>query len=180
MRSTCPVHLIIIYFIITIITLDEENKLWRQYMWISSIHLSLPPRWLNININKKFWEELMTYVPWYNKSHTENDKYNNSFIVACVFVTAVTFLPSRCLATIGQFLPSRCLATIGGFLPSRCLAMIGGIHRHTHTHSNVISWAYSILLNKESRLQILNRLPYAGSSPRSLVSFSSSNYVGYI
>jgi hypothetical protein len=28
---------------------------------------------------------------------------NNSSIVACVFVTAVTFLPSRCLATIRGF-----------------------------------------------------------------------------
>jgi hypothetical protein len=33
--------------------------------------------------------------------HIENDASNNSFIVACTFDTAVTFLPSRCLATIG-------------------------------------------------------------------------------
>jgi hypothetical protein len=59
---------------------------------------------------------------------------SNSSIVACVFVTAVTFLPSRCLATIVEFLPSRCLATIRGLLPSRCLATIGG-----YTDSNVIS-----------------------------------------
>jgi hypothetical protein len=32
----------------------------------------------------------------------------SSSIVACVFVTAVTFLPSRCLAKIGGFSPSRC------------------------------------------------------------------------
>jgi hypothetical protein len=38
---------------------------------------------------------------------------NNSSVVACVFVTAATFLPSRCLATMGWFLPSRYLATIG-------------------------------------------------------------------
>jgi hypothetical protein len=35
--------------------------------------------------------------------HIENDTSNNSSIVACVFVTAVRFLPSRCLATIGFF-----------------------------------------------------------------------------
>jgi hypothetical protein len=32
--------------------------------------------------------------------HIENDVSNNSSIVACVFVTAITFLPSHCLATI--------------------------------------------------------------------------------
>jgi hypothetical protein len=35
-------------------------------------------------------------------------------MVACVFVTAVKFLPSRCLAKIAGILPSRCVATIGG------------------------------------------------------------------
>jgi hypothetical protein len=57
--------------------------------------------------------------------HIENNTSNNSSIAACVFVTAVTFLPNRYLATIGGFLPSRCLATIKRFLPSHCLAMIG-------------------------------------------------------
>jgi hypothetical protein len=33
----------------------------------------------------------------------ENDASNISSIVACVFVAAVTFLPSRCLATIGGY-----------------------------------------------------------------------------
>jgi hypothetical protein len=56
----------------------------RQYVW-----------------NKKFWEELIAYFPWYDTGHIENDATNNSSTVACVFVTAVTFLPSRCLATIG-------------------------------------------------------------------------------
>jgi hypothetical protein len=51
---------------------------------------------------------------------------------------AVTFLPSRCLSTIGGFLPNRCLSTIRGFLPSRCLATLGGIHRYTHT----ATWYY--------------------------------------
>jgi hypothetical protein len=66
-----------------------------------------------VTINKKFWEELIAYFPWYDTGHIENDASNNSSVVACVLVTAVTFLPSRCLATTG------------------------GIH-NTHTHSNVI------------------------------------------
>jgi hypothetical protein len=65
--------------------------------------------------NKKFWEELIAYFPWYDTGHIENDASNNSSLVACVFVTAVMFLPSRCLATIGKFLLSCCLATIGGY-----------------------------------------------------------------
>jgi hypothetical protein len=71
---------------------------------------------------------------WYDTGHIQNDASNNSSIVASVFVTAVTFLPSRCLATTRGFLPSRSLATIWGFLPSRCLETIGGIYRRTHKY----------------------------------------------
>jgi hypothetical protein len=90
--------------------------------------------------NKKFWEELIAYFPWYDTGHIENDTSNNSSIVTCVFVTAVTFLPSRCLATIGRFLPSRWLATIGGI----------------HTHTQTATWSHKPTLffqNKDSRLR---------------------------
>jgi hypothetical protein len=50
-----------------------------------------------------------------NVENIENDASNNSSIVAYIFVTAVTFLSSLCLATIR------------------------GIHRHIHTDSSVIS-----------------------------------------
>jgi hypothetical protein len=82
-------------------------------------------RWKDI-IKKKFWKELIAYFPWYDTGHIENDASNNSSIVACVFVTAVKFLPTRCLAKIRGFLPRRCIGTIRGFLPSRCLATIRG------------------------------------------------------
>jgi hypothetical protein len=36
---------------------------------------------------------------WFGTDHIENDGSNN-YIVACVFVAVVTFLPSSCLATI--------------------------------------------------------------------------------
>jgi hypothetical protein len=58
---------------------------------------------LKCKINKTFWEEIIAYFPRYETGRIENDASNNSSIVACVFVTAVTFLPSRCLATIGRF-----------------------------------------------------------------------------
>jgi hypothetical protein len=48
-----------------------------------------------------FWEELIAYFPWYDTGRIENDASNNSYIIACVLV--VTFLPSRCLATIGAY-----------------------------------------------------------------------------
>jgi hypothetical protein len=65
---------------------------------------------INEKENKKFWEELIAYFPWYDTDRIENGVSNKSSIVACVFVTAVTFLPSRCLATIGAFLPNRDVA----------------------------------------------------------------------
>jgi hypothetical protein len=84
--------------------------------------------------------------------HIENDATKNVSIVARVFVTAVTFLLSRCLATIGWFLPSRFLATIRGFLTSCCLTTIGG-YTDTHTQQrDLISLRY--FLNKESRLKV--------------------------
>jgi hypothetical protein len=91
--------------------------------------------------NKKFWEELIAYSPWYDTGHIENETSKNPSTVACVFVTSVTFLPIRCLATIEEFLPSRCLATIRGFLPSRCLTTIGG-HTQKHTHTQTATWSH--------------------------------------
>jgi hypothetical protein len=100
----------------------------KNYLWLFNTTMV---------IYKKFLEELIAYFPWYDMGHIENDASNNSSIVSCVFVTAVTFLANRCLTTIGGFLPSRYLATINGFLPRCCLATTRGIDRHTH--SNVIS-----------------------------------------
>jgi hypothetical protein len=62
---------------------------------------------------KKFWEELIAYILSHEMDRIENDGSKNPSTVACIFVAAVTFLPSLCLAVIGGVLPSRCLATIG-------------------------------------------------------------------
>jgi hypothetical protein len=110
-------------------------------MWFSSVVDSVVGK-LYLSVNKKFWEELIAYFPWYDTSHIENFASNSS-IVAFVFVTSVTFLPSRCLATIRGFLLSWCLAMIRGLLPSCCLATIGGIYRHTHRQQrDLISLLY--------------------------------------
>jgi hypothetical protein len=80
----------------------------------------------------RFWEELIAYFPWY-MGHIENDASNNSSIVACVFVTAVTFLPSSCLATIGGY---------------------------TDTHTKTAAWYHKPTLffqNKERMLKIWNQ-----------------------
>jgi hypothetical protein len=42
-------------------------------------------------------------LSWYDTDRIENDASNNSPIAACVFVAAVTSLPSRYLATIGGY-----------------------------------------------------------------------------
>jgi hypothetical protein len=42
--------------------------------------------------------------PWYDTDFIEDDAPNNSSIVACVFIAAVMFLPSRCLATIRGYI----------------------------------------------------------------------------
>jgi hypothetical protein len=109
----------------------------------------------NHELNKKFWKYLIAYFPQYDTGHIENDASNNSSIVPCVFVTVVTFLPSRCLATTGGCLPSRRLATIRRLLPSHYLPTIGEIHRHTRTHTERATWSHKPTLffqNKESKL----------------------------
>jgi hypothetical protein len=111
-----------------------------------------------VRVNKKFWKELLTYFPRYDADHIENDASNNCSIVGCEFVTAVTFLPSRCLSNAGGFLPSRCLPTIRGFLPSRCLATIGGYtdtqtQAHAHRQQRDLRSLFYFFQNKESRLK---------------------------
>jgi hypothetical protein len=46
--------------------------------------------------------ELTVYCPWYDTDSRENDAFNNSSIYERVFVATITFLPSRCLATISN------------------------------------------------------------------------------
>jgi hypothetical protein len=112
--------------LLNIIAKKNWDSLWSiQSVIITLICLSIKQTY-QYN-NKTFWKELIAYFAWYDTGHIEHDAFNNSSVVTYVFVTAVTFLPSRCLATIGVFLLSRCLVTIGVFLPSRCLAAIMGL-----------------------------------------------------
>jgi hypothetical protein len=48
---------------------------------------------------KQVLEELIAYVPLISHGPHKKDASNDSSIVAHVFVSAVTFLQSRCLAT---------------------------------------------------------------------------------
>jgi hypothetical protein len=45
----------------------------------------------------------MAYFRWHDTDRIGNDASNNSSIVACAFVAAVKFLPSRYLATIMEY-----------------------------------------------------------------------------
>jgi hypothetical protein len=89
--------------------LDRENpkqsKNSGSLTWLPVFSL------LSLFWNKKYWEELIAYFPWYDKGYIENDASNNSSIVACVFVTAVTFLPSNDKGIFTEPF----LTTIGGY-----------------------------------------------------------------
>jgi hypothetical protein len=61
----------------------------------------------------KIWEDPVYYFPWNDTDRIENDGSNYSSIVAYIFFAAVTFLPSRYLATILESLPSSYLGTTG-------------------------------------------------------------------
>jgi hypothetical protein len=79
---------------------NGHDKLGQLETWKVNGNIQTTP----INMRKKkFWEELIAYFPWYGTDYIENDVSNTSSIVTRVFVTAVTFLPSRCLATIGGY-----------------------------------------------------------------------------
>jgi hypothetical protein len=59
--------------------------------------------WHHWHENLKSHIQKNDYFPWYDKDQIENDASNNYSTVACVFVAAVKFLPSRCQATIGIY-----------------------------------------------------------------------------
>jgi hypothetical protein len=65
-------------------------------------------------LNKKFCERLIVYFPSYGTDRTEDDVSSNSYIVTCVFVAMVTFLPSRCLEQMGEFYLAVALQRYGG------------------------------------------------------------------
>jgi hypothetical protein len=48
---------------------------------------------------QKFYEDLIAYFACYNTDRIENGASNNSSIVECVFVVAVTFFSDSCIAT---------------------------------------------------------------------------------
>jgi hypothetical protein len=100
---------------------------------------------------KKFWEELIAYIPSVRRGHHIKRRLQQCF------VAAGTSLPSSYLATVGGYaratilLLMRALFVAGACLPSRCLAMKRRIHfieplpsndmRETHTDTQVY-WRY--------------------------------------
>jgi hypothetical protein len=85
---------------------------------------------------KKFWEELIAYIPWYDTGHIKNEASKNSSIVVCV---STEQLPSNDWGIFTEPLGSNDK---------------GGIHRHTHTQT--ATWSHKptpFFQNKESRLK---------------------------
>jgi hypothetical protein len=50
--------------------------------------------------HSKFWVELIAHFPSHCTDSTDKDATKINYIVACVFVAAVTFSRSHCPATI--------------------------------------------------------------------------------
>jgi hypothetical protein len=77
-------------------------KLWILHSWWGSLDGASAPckaaAYTGQHRNRKFWEELIACFILYDTDRIENDVSNNSSIVVCVFVAAVTFteqLPSN-------------------------------------------------------------------------------------
>jgi hypothetical protein len=91
--------------------------------------------------NKKFWEELITYILRFDMDRVDNDTSNNSSIVACVLVAAVTFLPNPCLAMIRVYTQTHRL--MGGIYEVRrldglrCHDIHAKFHKNWFSHSKV-------------------------------------------
>jgi hypothetical protein len=149
----------------------------RFHRWILSVLLHRRQkinRKVKAKLNKKFWEELIVYFPWYDTGHIENDASNNSSIVSCVFVTVITFLASRCLVTIGGY-TYRGTDWWEGFMkyavemgsgaviytPS-LIKMCSGVHKliwgfTERQHGDLVS-LFLFFKNKESRLKKVNTM----------------------
>jgi hypothetical protein len=91
-----------------------NNKLWEKLIAYFSLILHGPHRKRHLQhffvaaetslpscypATIRGYTDRPTDSPLIGHGPIENDESNNSSIVACVFVAAVTFLPSRCLST---------------------------------------------------------------------------------
>jgi hypothetical protein len=54
-------------------------------------------------VNQKFWVQRVAYIHLVQRDSVENYAPNNSWVVARVFVAALTFLPRSCLTTRGWY-----------------------------------------------------------------------------
>jgi hypothetical protein len=52
--------------------------------------------------NKKFCEEIIAHFPWYDTGLHRKRRVQQLYF-SCIFIAAVAFLPSRCLAAIGEW-----------------------------------------------------------------------------
>jgi hypothetical protein len=87
--------------------------------------------------------------------HIENDASKSSSIVVCIFITAVMFLPSCCLATLGGYAYRHRL--MGGicevhFRDKR--SKVNRVDPHTHRqYGDLISLLSFFFQNKGNRLK---------------------------
>jgi hypothetical protein len=126
-------------------------------------------------ITRNSWKNKSSTFLWYDTDPIENDASKNYSTHAHVFVAAVTFLPSHCLATIWDtyihtdwwkgFMEYAVVMDWGAMLCIPSSVKIGfGIQKlvewvrftDTHTHTHTAWWSHEPTLscqNKESRLK---------------------------
>jgi hypothetical protein len=129
------------------------------------------------NMDKRFWKKLITYFPLSQRGPYKNKASTNYFIVENVYVAAIKFLPSCCLATTeGQTyrhtdllegcmkypieMDSSVMMCVPSFIKidSGIQKLILGLHRHTDFQ---IAWRIHkptfIFQTKEIGLKISTR-----------------------
>jgi hypothetical protein len=91
-------------------------------------------------LNKKFWEELIACFHLIrHRPHIKRRVHKFFSIVACVFVAAVKFLPSRCLATTGIHIEAHRLTE--GIYELRCWDGLRCHNIHTKFHEDLFRCA---------------------------------------
>jgi hypothetical protein len=172
-----------------VIYFNTARKWKMKFIWLSffdfeNSEVKPQPELNDMQIDKRTKQEVLGRTKrhtWYDADRIENDASNNSSIAACVFVAAVTFLPSRCLATDWWEVFMKYAVQMGSgamiYIPSFmkiCSAIQKLLRGNTQTHRqhgarmNLLSF----FQNKESSLKMKSK----SAKPASVVLSSDLKY----
>jgi hypothetical protein len=101
--------------------------------------------------NKKLWEELIAYFPWYDTGHIENDASNNSSIVVCIRYrdnVSIEPLPSNDRGIFIEPFPSNNKGSFTEPLPSNDKGRYTDTNTHTTQQRDLINLLYFFKIRK--------------------------------